>query len=143
VRQAVRLETITIGGRKVEYRVRHSKAARKLRVRVGPNGVEVVQPVGRDDDELAAFVHSSADWIVGQLERVERLRHVRKPERLQAGELLYRGDPTRVRIEQHPYRRGANRVFHEDGDILEYLPQVTGRLGQRPAKIYIMGQRTK
>ena len=42
--QASTQHRIRLGGRCVDYRLVRSKAARKLRVRVGPDGVEVVQP---------------------------------------------------------------------------------------------------
>ena len=162
--------TIDVAGRRVEYRVVPSKVARKLRVRVGPGGVEVVQPAGGDDGETDAFVRASGEWIVGQLDRVERLRTVRKPERIPVGEILYRGLPTPVRVETHPHRRGPNRVAHEAGELViilgntstpppkslenwlrrqaraeiqSYLSMVTPRLNCHPRKIYIMGQRTK
>jgi predicted metal-dependent hydrolase len=162
--------TMIIDGRKIEYRVVHSKAAGKLRVRVGPGGVEIVQPDGRNAGELGAFVCSNADWIVRQLERIERLRRVRRPERSQAGEILYRGQPTPVRVESYPHRRGANRVVHEDGSLVivrgnsptaaaqslenwlrkraraaieQHLGEVTSRLNRQPARVYVMGQRTK
>jgi hypothetical protein len=35
---------IRLGGRQIDYRVIHSPVAQKLRVRVGPNGVDVVKP---------------------------------------------------------------------------------------------------
>ena len=47
---------IRLGGRRVDYRVVRSRAARKLRVRVGPNGVEVVQPAARNGEDVFAFL---------------------------------------------------------------------------------------
>jgi predicted metal-dependent hydrolase len=162
--------TITINGREVAYRLVRSKTARKLRVRVGPRGVEVVQPAGRTPEETSAFLRSSSDWIASQLERVERLGHLRRPQRVQTGEILYHGNPTPVRVEIHSHRRGPNRVLHDGstlvivcgagptapaktlenwlrrqvrGEIQRYLVAVTHRLGHRPEKIYVMGQRTK
>jgi hypothetical protein len=38
---------IQLTGREVSYRLIRSKAAKTLRVRVGPTGVEVVQPATR------------------------------------------------------------------------------------------------
>ena len=43
---------IRLGGRVTDYMV-HSTAARKLRVRVGPNGVEVVPASTRNGEEAA------------------------------------------------------------------------------------------
>lgn len=139
-------------------------------MRVGPAGVEVVQPPGRADGDVSAFVHEHASWIAEQLRRVERLRHLRRPERSESGEILLRGIPTPVRVEHYPLRGGANRVVHESGtlvilrgtspttperslenwlrqqaraDIEACLSNILPRVGRHPGKVYVMGQRTK
>lgn len=168
--QAATLESFEIDGRSVEYRVVHSKAARKLRVRVGPAGVELVRPPERADVEVEAFVRANGAWIVGQQERAERLRRVRRSERSYAGEILLRGRSTIVRLEHHPYRRGPNRVVHEESELiiirgtsptpphrsLEYwlrrqaradleqqIAVITPRLRCDPGRVFVMNQRTK
>src|SRR5437016_6231790 len=90
---------IQLRSRRVDYRVVHSPTARKLRLRVGPNGVEIVQPDGRENEEISTFMHQNAGWIIAQLRRVEGLRGVRRPQKPRAGEMLFRGEPTRIRIE--------------------------------------------
>lgn len=164
-------KTLTFGKRRVDYRLVRSKSARKLRVRVGPEGVEVVQPVGRTTEEFEAFLESRQDWIIRQIERVERFRSVRKPLRKERGEILYRGKPTLVRVEDVPRHRGTNRVlFEADGlvvirgrrsrtspaqslenwlrkqarqEIHRHLDRLTVRIGRHPRRVYVMGQRTK
>lgn len=162
---------IQLGGRRVDYRVVRSRAARKLRLRVGPNGVEVVQPAARNGDDVSAFVDRNGAWILDQLERVERLRSVRRPEQRRIGEILFRGEPTRVRIETTATRARGNLIDFIDGEIVvrqgagsqtpagrsletwlrkqarkeieNRLAVVTGRLRQRAQRVYVMGQRTK
>lgn len=90
---------IRLGGRRIEYRVVRSRATRKLRVRVGPNGVEVVQPAARNHGDVFAFLGRNEGWILDQLQRAERLRGVRRPAQYRAGEILFRGEPTQVRVE--------------------------------------------
>jgi len=169
--KATPLNTIKLGGRKVDYRVVASKTARKLRVRVGLNGVEVVRPVAKNDSEVQAFLLANERWIAGQLERVERFSAVRKPSRKKAGEILYRGQPTPVRVEEVAQRQGANQVAFADGciaiirgrrsttapakslenwlrkqareEIGRRLDVVCGKLKRSPSKVYVMGQRTK
>jgi len=169
--QASAQRRIRIGGRLIDYRLVHSTAARKLRVRVGPNGVEVVQPTTRNGEEVGAFLAASGSWILDQLERAERLRGVRRPVRRAAGEMLFEGEMTRVRIETTPSRVAGNSVRFIDGEIVvsrgpgsrtpvarslelwlrrearrrieSHLATVTARLGQRPQRVYVMGQRTK
>jgi predicted metal-dependent hydrolase len=162
---------IRLGGRLVDYRLIRSKAARKLRVRVGPNGVEVVQPGTRNDEEVVEFLVSNGNWVLDQIDRAERLRSVRRTVQSPVGAILFRGEPTRVRIEMTNSRALGNSVRVIDGEIvvargpswrtpvarsLEYwlrrearrgierhLEAVTGRLGRRPQRFYVMGQRTK
>lgn len=162
---------IRLGGRVVDYRLVRSKAARKLRVRVGPHGVEVVQPSTRNGVEVSEFLATNRDWLFDQLERAERLRGVRRPAQRGLGEILFRGEPTQVRVEMTRSRSAGNLVRFVDSEIVvslgprsrtpvarslecwlrrearraieSHLVAVTGRLGQRPQRLYVMGQRTK
>jgi predicted metal-dependent hydrolase len=169
--KALSQHRIQIGGRMVDYRVVRSKAARKLRVRVGPGGVEVVQPISRDGQDVKGFLVANARWLVDQLDRTERLRRLRRATRRAAGVILLRGEPTRVRIEATTSRAAGNVVRLVDGEIVvsrggssrtpvarslelwlrrearreieSHLQAMTARLGQRPDRVYVMGQRTK
>jgi hypothetical protein len=162
---------VRLGGRRVDYRVVRSTAARRLRVRVGPGGVEVVQPAARNGEDVSAFLNQHEDWILHQLRRVERLRGVLRPKQRHAGEILFRGEPTRVRIEPTGARWTGNAVCLADGEIViargresrtpvarslenwlrkqarqeieRHLATVTARLRQTPQRVYVMGQRTK
>ena len=162
---------IQLGRRLVDYRLVRSRAARKLRIRVGPLGVEVIQPHARNGEDVSSFLAANAAWIFDQLERVERFRGVRRPVQHRAGEILFRGEPTQVRIEATHTRARGNIVDFVDGEIVvqrgigsqtpaarslenwlrrqararieSNLTVVTARLGQRPQRVYLMGQRTK
>lgn len=165
-----RVGVLDLDGKPIEYRVRSSRAARKLRVLVGPTGIEVVQPEGRPDADVGAFVHAHEGWIADQLRRVERYQHVRRPEKIELGELLLRGVRTPILVEHHPFRGGANRVVRTPGalviirgtssrrpeislenwlrqqaraDIEACLSDILVRLHRRSGKVYVMGQRTK
>ena len=162
---------IWLGGRRVDYRVVRSKAARKLRLRVGPNGVEVVQPAARNGEDVSTFLDRNEAWILDQLQRVERLRSVRRPAQRRLGEILFRGEPTQVRVETTETRARGSLVDFIDGEIVvrrgggsqtpaarslenwlrkqartgieNHLAVVTSRLRQRAQRVYVMGQRTK
>lgn len=162
---------IRLGDRVVDYQLVRSKAARKLRVRVGPNGVEVVQPSARNGEEVSEFLSTNTDWIIDQLERAERLRGVRRPVQLRIGEILFRGQPTKLRVEMTQSRSAGSIVRFVDSEIVvsrgphtrtpvarslecwlrrearraieNHLIAVTSRLGQHPQRLYVMGQRTK
>jgi predicted metal-dependent hydrolase len=162
---------VRLGERVVDYRLVRSKAARKLRVRVGPGGVEVVHPTSRNGDEVAEFLVANRGWILDQLARAERLRRFRRQVHHDVGQILFHGEPTRVRIETTQSRATGNLVHIAEGDIVvsrgphsrtpiarslehwlrrearqsivAHLSRITSRVGQRPQRIYVMGQRTK
>jgi predicted metal-dependent hydrolase len=162
---------IQLDGRCVDYRIVHSRTARRLRLRVGPNGVEVVRPTTRTIEDVSAFLGRSEAWLREQLKHVERLRGVRRPSQCRVGEILFRGQPTHVRIELTSTRARGNRVDLADGDIVvrrgagsqtpvarsletwlrrrarteieKHLAMVTERLRQRAERVYVMDQRTK
>lgn len=155
----------------MDYRLIESKSAKKLRVRVGIDGVEVLQPEGRDSHDIETFLQSSREWIANQLDRVERLRLVRKPVFKNNGAILFRGVMTPVWIQANVHRQGTNKVHHENGQlkiilgmqshtsaasslenwlrkqakeaIRKQVDALTVKLGKYPHKIYVMGQRTK
>lgn len=165
------LSSIHLAGRQVDYRLIHSKAAQRLRVRVGPAGVEVVQPVARPASEVEAFLRANDAWIISQLERVERLHPIRRPSLNEGGEILYRGTLTAVQVIDHAHRQGpAKIVFEQDGlqiirncashtppakslknwlrkqariAIERQVAVVAGQLQRAPRNIYIKDQRTR
>src|SRR5262245_20485853 len=109
---------IRLGGRMVDYRLVESKAARKLRVRVGPHGVEVVHPPSRNGEEACEFLVANGSWVLDQLDRAERLRRVRRPVQCAAGQLLFRGEMTRVRVETMSSRSAGNLVRLVEGAVV-------------------------
>lgn len=164
-------ERIRLGSRMVDYRVVRSNSARKLRVRVGPHGVEVVQPISRNGQDVTEFLVANGHWVVEQLDRAKRLLAIRRAPRRATGEILFRGEPTRVRIEVTASRAAGNAVRLIDGEVVvsrragsctpvarsleswlrraarreieRLLETVTAHLNQRPERVYVMGQRTK
>lgn len=166
-----KVERLLIAGREVDIRIVPSKFATKLRVRVGIQGVEVIQPRQRNEAATADFLRSHAAWIVNQLERVERFHGIRRPQQRSDGNILFRGHLTPVRIQEQPGRGGANRVtqdldrlvvfrstaseteparslenwFRKQArhEILNHLNSLTKKLKREPGKVLIMGQRTK
>jgi predicted metal-dependent hydrolase len=162
---------IHLCGRRITYRLRSSTSARKLRVRVGPNGIEVVQPQGRNSADVSVFLTQSQKWITAQLQRVERMRGIRLTERRSVGEIPFLGKLTKVRVETTKTRARGNRVELVGQEIVvrrgaasrtpiakglenwlrkqarievaKHLKVVTARLRHHPRQVYIMGQRTK
>lgn len=170
-----RTKTTTIGkriklqGRQVKYTLVQSNGAQKLRVRIGPNGVEVLRPRNRSSEDVKEFLLSNQRWIVDQLRRVDNLKAVRRPVRTPE-EFLFQGKPTPVVVIK-PRRGGANAVGLTDGCLtivrgntsqthpaksLEYwlrrrarqeindqLNLITRRLKVSTRKVFVMEQRTK
>lgn len=159
-------EKIDIDGRTIDYRLVRSNTARKLRVRVGINGVEVIQPSERETRELEAFLKSNREWIVKHLERADRLRLVRRTTPGRSTEILFRGMVTPVIVKNLVQYKGPNRVIFENGvltvlrnpnsrtlparslenwlrmqarkEIHNHLDRLTMKLRKYPHKIYVM-----
>jgi predicted metal-dependent hydrolase len=164
-------QVITIAGRQVDYHVVHSKTAKKLRIRVGVTGVEVVKPVARNGECVSEFLEANGTWVIDQLDRIERFRSIRRPKASTAGTILFRGESVPVTVESHDQRGGANQVQCEEGriliiqsgqsstppakslenwlrkqartELLRHLDQVLAKLKRQAGKVFIMGQRTK
>ena len=162
---------ILLCGRRVQYDAVASRTARHTRVRVGPKGIEVLQPAGISDEEVSTFLRQNENWVLAQVDRTANLRALRRPDLRQLGEILYRGEPTPVRIEFVETKAHGNLVRLEDGQILvrrgaetqtpaarglenwlrrqaraaiaNYLPVVTARISKEPKRVYVMDQRTK
>lgn len=166
-----RQSSVIIDGRQVDFNVRATGSARRLRIRVAVDGVDVIHPSGMDARDAEAFVQANGLWVIRQLDRVSRLQAARTPRRVDAGVILYRGEPTRAFIEELPSDRRSNRVEWRGGALVV----VTGHgsrttpakslerwlrrqarivIGQRiaalataidvsPGRLYIMDQRTK
>ena len=164
-------QRIILRGNCVDYDVVVSKAARQSRLRVGPSGVEVIQPVGVGVEAASTFLRRNESWVLAQLERVSSLHALRRPVRSQHGEILYRGALTPVRVEISETKAHGNLVRWSDGEIIvrrgletrtpatrglenwlrrqarsaiaDCLPTLTARIQKRPGRVYVMEQRTK
>jgi len=95
-----------------------SRAARKLRVRVGPNGVEVVQPAARNGGDVSVFLERNEAWILDQLQRVERTSQRAAARAAPGGRDSLSREPTQVRVEATETRARGNVVDFIDGEIV-------------------------
>ncbi len=163
--------TIMINGREVDYRVRRADTKSHLRIRVGLGGVEIVQPSSREIEDVEAFMQAHGDWVLDQLDRTDRLRHVRRVNQERVGEILVRGIPTPIEVDETPRWRGSNRVLLRPGGLViargqgatvtpaktlenwlrrqarvliePLVDMYSCRLAVTPGRIYVMNQRTK
>jgi len=113
---------LTIGLKTITYNVRKSPRAKRLRLTVRPEGVEVVVPPRVPAYEIQCFVDGHRGWIREKVEKYEALLvdHA-GAERLVDGAIVpFRGEPTPLTVvladRIHP------RVVEGDGFRLE-LPQ--------------------
>lgn len=161
---------ISLAGRQVDFKLVCSRSASKLRVRVGTSGVEVVRPKARDEEAVKSFLLTNGLWIINQLDRIERFRGIRRAKELN-GQILFRGEPVRVRVATHSDRKGPTQIFVQAGEIClersascktpasrslenwfrkearksisNHLERIAPKLNRQPGRILVMGQRTK
>jgi predicted metal-dependent hydrolase len=162
---------VSIGGREVEYRVNRTRPNSRRRIRVGVTGIDVFDPGSNDPTTVEEFVQAHGDWVLHQLDRVERLRSMRRIHEAAAGEILFHGVPTAVGVDDAPRRKGSNRVLHADDRLIvargwastlspartlenwmrrqaraaiaPLVDSYAARIGAAPGRLYIMDQRTK
>lgn len=162
---------IRLRGRQIDYRLVSSSSAKKLRVRVGLNGIEVVRPRERAKSAVSTFLRHNQDWVLAEMDRADRLRGARRPSGADANRILFRGVRTSVVVASSDAETRGNAVDHVDGRIVirrgprsrtpvarslenwlrkqarveieGLLATMTARLRQRPGRVYVMAQRTK
>ena len=170
MRRAIR-HTVVLSGGHVDYSVVVSETARRLRVRVGPRGVEVLVPPGTCTEDASAILRRNEAWVLAQLARVSMFQDIRRASRTECGKMLYGGEPTPVRIELVDWKARGNFVEWKEGEIVvrrgiatrtpavrglenwlrrqaraqigACLPALTQQLGRSFGRVYVMGQRTK
>jgi predicted metal-dependent hydrolase len=89
-----------------EYTVRRSDRARRARIQVTADGVEVVVPRRLSLDEVEPFVESKRAWIERTLLRMRAAAADRPRPRLEdGGEVPLLGERLRLRVRVEPARR--------------------------------------
>lgn len=169
--RAAESHRLLLDGQEVEWRLVRSPAAKKLRIKVGPEGVVVVLPEGRGAHEAKAFISDQRAWVSEQLARVRRLQELRRPAKRDHGRILFRGESVPVRELRSDHWHAPNKVTLNDGAITitcrpssktpparslenwlrkqareriaQYIADIEKRVKRAPNRIYVMGQRTK
>jgi predicted metal-dependent hydrolase len=166
------VESIHLGNRNVQYRVRRSRTAQRMRIRVSTGGVEVVAPAEADAGRASEFLLQNSRWVLSQLDFIQRASNLRlKPKPANPETILFRGKNTRVEVVQDTSARRYGLVSFVNGHIRVRLPARepvdasaaleswlrrqakaaiakalrarVAEMRQRPGRVYVMGQRTK
>jgi len=119
----------TIGGRKIPYRVVHSKRAKRLRVTVSGAEVTVTLPAGVRVGEAEKMLQQHATWLLKQLDRAPSKRAPAKI--LPADVILLRGEVKRVEVIAEAERQSRVRVDEVKDRLVIRVPRTTA--GNRKA----------
>ncbi|MBC3493632.1 M48 family metallopeptidase [Pseudomonas taiwanensis] len=164
-------QRLLLDGQELEWRIVRSPSAKKLRIKVGPNGIQVVLPEGRDSREAAAFITDNQAWVAEQVERTRKLLAARRPVKRANGHISFRGKDVAVRVIRSDGWRASNKAALDNGAITitcapdnktpvsrslenwlrkqareqieQHVAETAKRLKRTPERIYVMGQRTK
>ena len=155
----------------IPYRIRRSDRARRARILVGGEGVEVVVPRRFPEHRVEPFVREKRAWIERTLRRMAESDTERPPARLEhGGEVPYLGErlELRVRVEPgrvrphvarrgfvlhvavghagpEPLREALERWYRRRArhEVEPRLRAATRRAGTRFTRLQIRGQRTR
>jgi predicted metal-dependent hydrolase len=124
-------------GKTILYRWRVSSRARHYRVMVGSKGVELVTPEGVGHSQAEKFLRLHGDWVLAQLERVEKLECKRRPPNaamanIPSGMTFIEGKPVRLDFRKDPKLKTKPRVEELPGCLRISTPK-GGREGAEAA----------
>jgi len=155
----------------VAYTIRRSTRARRARIHVSAEGVEVVVPDGLSLREVEPFVEQKRQWIERTLLRMREAEVEQPPPRLaHDGEVGYLGERLKldVRVERdrtrshvarrdeclavsvgahgvQPVREALERWYRRRArdEVAVRLDEATARAGASYSRLQIRGQRTR
>jgi len=143
----------------IDYHIRRSERARRVRVTVDSHGVEVVLPRRTPERAAAAAVRELEPWIrrrVGELERARQAVAARGDAVPYLGQLLpVRSEPGRARVHRRgdellapagPQRDAALERWYRRAareEIAARLERACALAGTSYSKLTIRGQRTR
>jgi predicted metal-dependent hydrolase len=152
----------------IPYRIRRSPRARRARILVDGEGVEVVVPRRFPLRDVEPLLREKRGWIERTLRRIEAAREEFPPPRLEhGGELPYLGERLALDVRVAP-ERSRSRVTRREGtlhvavgrqplrdavaswyrrrarqEVTVRLDAATARAGTRYTTLSIRGQRTR
>ena len=107
-----------------KYNIRRSQRAKKTRIIVTTEKIEVVAPLRVSTSKIHAFVQSQQDWVVAATDKVEEKRQkISKlsPDVYKDGVAVpYQGKQTRIRLKSHALKKV--KIDFNDQYFDVYLP---------------------
>jgi len=101
----------------VPYTMRRSDRARRVRIQVSADGVEVVVPRRASLSDVEPFVESKRAWIERTQLRMRAAAAERpRPELVDGGEVPYLGERLRIRLRVEP-RRACSHVARRGDEL--------------------------
>jgi predicted metal-dependent hydrolase len=128
--------TIELCGRPVAYSIRTSAGAKRRRIRVTPNGVEVVIPLNGDVASAAPFLRENEQWVLEQLDFVERSSGVVR-KRSQPRSILLRGKELTVRVVEEETTRRYGLIHEQKDELIARVPTGEGHLAERALELWL------
>ena len=118
--------TLTIGNTEIPYLVRYSSKARRIRIIVTPDNVEVVAPENVDDDVVISFVNKKRKWVYTKREELrERALAIEGVPRFITGaKIMHRG--RRMKLHVTSGHVNAVRIAYKNGfnvTVPERMPE--------------------
>jgi predicted metal-dependent hydrolase len=124
--------SLNLNGRQVDYAVRISPTARRCKIRVSPDGVEVVLPRRISRKRAAALLQEHGDWVLQQLEFMQQPGSLGTTAVLPENTILLRGELTPVEIIAEESAENGGRIDHVEGKL---QVRVSGHKAVNPLKI--------
>ncbi len=109
------------------YSLRVSRRARRYRIIVSQDGIEVVLPYGTRPEKADEVLHSHAEWVLAQLRKLERRRQRQGSQKLPPDVILMHGQPFHVVCTQSSATRPKVSVEKSHSVIQVHLPRGSSR----------------
>ncbi len=110
----------TIEGKKIAYRIVHSRRARRMRITVAAGGVTVTLPVGIGAVEAERMLQQNSGWLLAQLERLAKRKA--SGNALPEDVILLRGKPVKIEVIHEAARTTRAHVAEGRETLLARVP---------------------
>lgn len=131
----VRRGVVELGGKRVDYDIRCPAGATRRRIRVTPNGIEVVIPRDVEPESATAFLRQNEAWVLEQLDFVERssglIRNQARPT-----SVLLRGEERKIRVVEETTSRRYGIVEAEQDELVVRVPTGNVALAGRALELW-------